>query len=48
MKELYKNPLFNVAITFIEPFPIGLIMTLISAAILPKKPHSLLSPARIV
>ena len=48
MKELYRNPFFNVAITFIEPFPIGLIMTLISAAILRKKPPSLLAPARIV
>ncbi len=37
-KELYENPLFNAAITFIEPFPIGLVMTLISAAVLRKKP----------
>jgi small-conductance mechanosensitive channel len=36
-KELYKNPLINVAMTFIEPFPIGLLITLISAAILRKK-----------
>lgn len=33
-KEWYKNPLFNVAITFMEIFPVGLIVTLISAAIL--------------
>ena len=33
----YNNPLFNAAITFTEPFPIGLIVTLISAAILRKK-----------
>ena len=32
--ELYKNPLFNVGMTFLEVFPVGLIMTLISAAIL--------------
>ncbi|HUE80574.1 MAG TPA: DUF4199 domain-containing protein [Pyrinomonadaceae bacterium] len=36
-KELYNNPLFNAAITFTEPFPIGLLITLISAAILRKK-----------
>lgn len=36
-KELYSNPFFNVAMTFIEPFPVGLIITLISAAILRKK-----------
>jgi hypothetical protein len=37
-KELYANPLFNVGMTFMEIFPVGLIMTLISAAILRKKP----------
>ena len=36
-RELYENPLFNAAITFLEPFPIGLIITLLSAAILRKK-----------
>jgi hypothetical protein len=35
-KELYENPLYNAAITFIEPFPIGLIITLLSAAFLRK------------
>lgn len=34
---LYDNPLINAAITFTEPFPIGLIVTLISAIILRKK-----------
>lgn len=34
MKALYDNPLFNAAITFLEPFPIGLIVSLISAAVL--------------
>jgi hypothetical protein len=37
-KKLYDNPFINAAITFVEPFPIGLIMTVISAAILRKKP----------
>jgi hypothetical protein len=36
-RELYENPFFNAAITFLEPFPIGLIITLVSAAILRKK-----------
>jgi len=36
--KLYANPLFNVAITFMEVFPVGLIMTLVSAAILRRKP----------
>lgn len=39
-KELYNNPLFNAAMTFIEPLPIGLAITLISAAILRKKAQS--------
>jgi hypothetical protein len=37
---MYKNPVINAAITFTEPFPVGLIMTLISAAILRKKQSS--------
>jgi len=37
-KELYKNPLINVGMTFMEVFPVGLIVTLVSAAILRKKP----------
>jgi hypothetical protein len=39
-KEQYENPLFNAAMTFIEPFPVGLVITLISAAVLRKKPQS--------
>jgi uncharacterized protein DUF4199 len=36
-KSMYDNPLINAAITFVEPFPIGLIITLISSAILRRK-----------
>ena len=36
-RQLYENPLANAAITFLEPFPIGLVITLISAAILRRK-----------
>ena len=36
-KAMYDNPFINAAITFVEPLPIGLIVTLISAAILRKK-----------
>jgi hypothetical protein len=39
-KEMYDNPLLNAAMTFIEPFPIGLVITLISAAVLRRKPQS--------
>jgi uncharacterized protein DUF4199 len=36
-KRMYDNPLMNAAITFTEPFPIGLLVTLISAAVLRTK-----------
>jgi hypothetical protein len=39
-KELYKNPLFNAALTFIDPFLIGLVITLISALVLRRKPQT--------
>ena len=34
---LYQNPLVNMAYTFIEPLPVGLLITLIPAAILRRK-----------
>ena len=36
-QQLYQNPFVNMAYTFIEPFPVGLIITLISAAVLRRK-----------
>ena len=36
-KEQYKNPLFNSLMTFIEPFPVGLGITPLSAAVLRKR-----------
>ena len=39
-KEMYDNPLLNAAMTFIEPFPVGFVMTLLSAAVLRRKPPS--------
>jgi hypothetical protein len=37
MKTMLDNPLLNAAMTFIEPFPVGLIITLVSAAILRRR-----------
>ena len=37
MKSMLDNPLIFAAIGFTEPFPVGLIITLISAAVLRKK-----------
>jgi uncharacterized protein DUF4199 len=39
-RELYQNPLFNIAYTVIEPLPVGLVITLISAAVLRRKTHT--------
>jgi hypothetical protein len=36
-KQMYDNPAVNVALTFAEVFPIGLVVTLVSAGILRKK-----------
>jgi hypothetical protein len=36
-KQMYKNPLINIGMTFMEIFPVGLIVTLVSAAILRKR-----------
>jgi hypothetical protein len=34
MKRQYANPLFRLPMTFLEIFPVGLLITLISAAVL--------------
>jgi hypothetical protein len=36
-QQLYQNPFVNMAYTFIEPLPVGLLITLVSAAILRRK-----------
>ncbi|MEP6509867.1 MAG: DUF4199 domain-containing protein [Gemmatimonadales bacterium] len=33
-KALYDNPLINIAYTFIEPFPLGLVISLVCAGVL--------------
>jgi len=37
LRVMYDKPLINIAMTFMEPFPVGLVITLISAAILRRK-----------
>jgi hypothetical protein len=37
MKAAYRNPIYRMAWTFIEAFPVGLLFTLVSAALLKKK-----------
>jgi hypothetical protein len=35
--KLYHNPLVNIAMTFLEPLPVGLVVTLISAGLLSRR-----------
>ena len=37
MMNLYKNPLINIGVTFLEPLPVGLLFTLVSAFALSRK-----------
>lgn len=48
-KVIYQNPFYNAVITFfIEPFPVGLIITGISALILRKRPEELPQETELV
>ena len=35
--EQYKNPLINIAYTYLEPLPVALLFTLVSAGMLSRK-----------
>ena len=37
-KAMYKNPVSNVAMTFLEPLPVGIVMTLVAAGMLKRRP----------
>ena len=36
-KEMYKKPLVNIALTFLEPLPVGILFTLVTAGVLSRK-----------
>jgi hypothetical protein len=38
--KLYQNPAVNAAMTFLEPLPVGLVMSLVSAGILSRRRRS--------
>ena len=44
-QQLYQNPLVNIGYTFMEPLPVGLLITLISAALLRRRATSSKSSA---
>ena len=37
LKEMYKNPLVNIALTLLEPLPVGILFTLVTAGVLSRK-----------
>jgi hypothetical protein len=39
-KEMYENPLLNIALTLLEPLPIGILFTLVTAGVLSRKPRA--------
>ena len=43
--EMYRNPLINSAMTFMEPLPVALVMALVSAGILSRRRKDTLQPA---
>ena len=45
MADWYQNPLFNSAVTFMEPLPVMLVMSLVSAGILSRRRREVLQPA---
>jgi hypothetical protein len=43
--EMYRNPFFNTAVTFLEPLPVALVIALVSAGILSRRPKNAPHPA---
>jgi ethanolamine transporter EutH len=43
-KEMYRNPVYNAGLTFLEVFPVGLVVTLVSAGILRKRAAAAFAP----
>jgi len=35
--EMYQNPLVNIAFTLLEPLPVGIVFTVVSAGVLSRK-----------
>ena len=43
--EMYRNPVFNVALTFLEPLPVAIVFALVSAGILSRRRKNEPEPA---
>jgi hypothetical protein len=44
-QEMYRNPLVNIGITFLEPLPVGIVFTLVTAGVLSRRRRAAGSPA---
>ena len=44
-KRMYRNPAINIALTFLEPLPVGLVFTLVSAGLLRRRKNAGTTPA---
>lgn len=47
LAEMYENPVMNVAITLVEPLPLGLVAALVSAGILSRRRRAAGDAARV-
>ena len=45
--ELYRNPAFNAAVTFLEPLPVALVVSLVSAGVLSRRKTPSASSVRL-
>ena len=41
--EMYRNPVFNAAITFLEPLPVWTVMALVTAGVVRRKPRAVVA-----
>jgi len=39
--DMYRNPLLNIAFTLLEPLPVGILFTLVTAGVLSRKPRAM-------
>jgi len=39
--DMYRNPLLNIAFTLLEPLPVGILFTLVTAGVLSRKPRAI-------
>lgn len=44
-KEMYQNPLVNIALTLLEPLPVGILATLVTAGVLSRRRRTELAAA---